>query len=79
MQIKVLGPGCANCKKLYKIVQDAVKELGRDDEILYVTDIAEIATAGVMRTPALIFDGTVKISGRVPKLAEIKELLSESN
>lgn len=76
MQIKVLGPGCTNCKKLYKLVQDAVKELGRDDEIIYVTDMAEIAMAGVMRTPALIMDGQVKISGRVPKLEEIKELLN---
>ncbi|HBK86139.1 MAG TPA: redox-active disulfide protein 2 [Firmicutes bacterium] len=76
MQIKVLGPGCTNCKKLYKLVQDAVKELGRDDEIIYVTDMAEIAMAGVMRTPALIMDGQVKISGRVPKLEEIKALLN---
>lgn len=76
MQIKVLGPGCANCKKLYKLVQDAVKELGRDDEIIYVTDMAEIAKAGVMRTPGLVIDGQVKISGRMPKLEEIKELLN---
>ncbi len=76
MQIKVLGSGCANCKKLYKLVQDAVKELGRDDEIIYVTDMAEIAMAGVMRTPALIIDGAVRVSGRVPKLDEIKELLN---
>lgn len=76
MQIKVLGPGCANCKKLYKLVQDAVKELGRDDEIIYVTDMAEIAKAGIMRTPGLIMDGQVKISGRMPKLEEIKELLN---
>ncbi len=76
MQIRVLGPGCANCKKLYKLVQDAVKELGRDDEIIYVTDMAEIAKAGIMRTPGLIMDGQVKISGRMPKLEEIKELLN---
>lgn len=76
MQIKVLGPGCANCKKLYKLVQDAVKELGRDDEIIYVTDMAEIAKAGIMRTPGLIMDGQVKVSGRMPKLEEIKDLLN---
>ena len=76
MQIRVLGPGCANCKKLYKLVQDAVKELARDDEIIYVTDMAEIAKAGIMRTPGLIMDGQVKISGRMPKLEEIKELLN---
>lgn len=76
MQIKVLGPGCANCKKLYKLVQDAVKELDRDDEIIYVTDMAEIAKAGILRTPGLIMDGQVKVSGRMPKLEEIKDLLN---
>lgn len=76
MQIKVLGPGCANCKKLYKLVQDAVKELGRDDEIIYVTGMAEIAKAGILRTPGLIMDGQVKVSGRMPKLEEIKDLLN---
>ncbi|NLY53524.1 MAG: thioredoxin family protein [Firmicutes bacterium] len=76
MQIKVLGPGCARCKKLLSLVEDAVKELNRSDEVIYVTDMAEIAMAGVMRTPALVVDGQVKVSGRVPKLEEIKELLS---
>jgi small redox-active disulfide protein 2 len=76
MQIKVLGSGCANCKKLLKLVEDAVKELGRDDEVIYVTDMVEIAMTGVLRTPALVMDGQVKISGRVPKLEEIKELLN---
>ncbi|MGI6344368.1 MAG: thioredoxin family protein [Bacillota bacterium] len=75
MQIKVLGPGCANCKKLLKLTEDAVKELGRSDEIVYVTDLAEIAAAGVMRTPALIMDGRVKVSGRVPRKDEIKQLI----
>lgn len=75
MQIRVLGPGCANCKKLLKLTEDAVKELGRSDEIVYVTDLAEIAAAGVMRTPALIMDGRVKVSGRVPRKDEIKQLI----
>ncbi len=39
MQTKVLGSGCAICKKLRKLVEDAVKELGRDDEVIYVTDM----------------------------------------
>ena len=71
-----MGSGYARCKKLLSLVEDAVKELNRSDEVIYVTDMAEIAMAGVMRTPALVVDGQVKVSGRVPKLEEIKELLS---
>lgn len=78
MQIKVLGSGCANCKKLYKRVQEAVQELGRDDEVLYVTDMVEIAKTGVMGMPVLMFDGHVQVAGRVLSKNEIKQLLSQA-
>lgn len=75
MEIKVLGPGCANCKKLEKLVEEAVKELGLHDPVIKVTDIKEIMEMGVMSTPALVLDGKVKFSGRVPSKAEIKLFL----
>ncbi|MEM5767801.1 MAG: thioredoxin family protein, partial [Bacillota bacterium] len=48
MEIKVLGGGCASCKKLYELVQDAVKDADIAADILYITDMAEIMRAGIM-------------------------------
>ena len=75
MEIKVVGPGCANCKKLLELTKQAVSELAIGADIIYVTDLAEIAKTGVMRTPGLIVDGRVKSMGRVPGLRDIKKLI----
>jgi small redox-active disulfide protein 2 len=75
MVIEVLGPGCANCKKMFSLVQQAVKELNLQAKLVKIEDINVIAGYGVMRTPAVAVDGVVKVSGRVPKLEEIKALL----
>ncbi|GGM23683.1 hypothetical protein GCM10011351_06830 [Paraliobacillus quinghaiensis] len=75
MIIKVLGPGCANCKRLEKNVQVAVKELGVDASIEKVTDFKEISKYGVMSTPALVVDDEVKVFGKVAKAEEIKTFL----
>ncbi len=75
MEIKVLGPGCANCNKLEKIVAEAVKELGIVDPVQKVSDIQEMLSYGIMSTPALVVDGKVKFSGRVPSKDEIKKYL----
>lgn len=76
MEIKVLGSGCKNCKILEENTKKAVEALSLDAAIVKVTDMKEIIGYGVMRTPALVVDGTVKVMGRVPSLEEIKELLS---
>lgn len=76
MEIKVLGPGCTNCKKLLSVVKEAVQELSVDAEVLYVTDMTEIMQAGIMRTPALIVNGRVKLMGRVPSIKEIKQIIN---
>ncbi|PKM51899.1 MAG: redox-active disulfide protein 2 [Firmicutes bacterium HGW-Firmicutes-7] len=75
MEIKVLGPGCKNCKVLEENTKKAVQALKLDATIEKVTDMKEIIGYGVMRTPALVVDGTVKVMGRVPSPEEIKELL----
>jgi small redox-active disulfide protein 2 len=75
MEIKVLGPGCANCSKLEKVVTEVAKELGLTDPVIKVSDIKEILAFGVMSTPALVIDGKVKFSGRVPSKDEIKKYL----
>ena len=75
MEIKVLGGGCANCRLLKKNVQDALNALGLEAEIMEVTDYAEIASYGVMSTPALVVDGELRSYGRVPSPEEIKKFL----
>jgi len=75
MRIEILGGGCANCIKLYENAKKAVKELGKKAEITKVTDYAEIVSAGVMQTPALVIDGEIKSEGRVPGAEEIKKML----
>ena len=75
-RIQVLGPGCARCKVLYEHADQAAKELGLDYEIEKVTDISAMLGYGVMATPALVVDGEVKFSGRVPSAEQLKAVLS---
>lgn len=74
-RLQVLGPGCPNCAKLAELVERAAGELGLDFELEKVTDMGEILAFDVMATPGLVVDGEVKVSGRVPSLDEIKELI----
>jgi small redox-active disulfide protein 2 len=74
--IKVLGSGCTNCQNLEKATREALLELGLDAELEHVTDPGEIASYGVMRTPALVVDEEVVVSGRVPTRAQLRELLT---
>jgi small redox-active disulfide protein 2 len=76
MHIKVLGPGCANCVNLEKNTRDALASLGLEATVEKVTDYADIAGYGIMRTPGLVVDEQVVLSGRVAKPAEIAQLLA---
>jgi len=73
MKIEILGTGCPKCKKLEENVRKAVSELKIKAEILKVTDIGKIINYGVMSTPAIVVDGKIKTSGRVPDVEEIKK------
>jgi small redox-active disulfide protein 2 len=75
MNIKVLGSGCANCKKLEENTRKAVEELGIEATIEKVEDFKKILGYGVMKTPALVVDEKVKIMGRVAAPEEIKKYL----
>ncbi len=75
MIIKILGTGCANCKKLEQNTRDAVKALGLSAKVEKVQDFKDIAKYGVMKTPALVIDEEVKVLGKVPTVDEIKALL----
>jgi len=79
MIIKVLGSGCKNCKKLLENVKESVKELNIKAEVLYITDMMEIANSGLMRTPGLIFDNKIVSSGKVPSTDEIKQMIANFN
>jgi small redox-active disulfide protein 2 len=75
MKIEVLGMGCANCNKLYQNALEAVKQSGKEVQVIKVEDIQKIMSYGVMSTPALVIDGVVKAKGKVSKVEEIKELI----
>ena len=76
MNIKVLGSGCANCHTLEERVVAAAGRLGIEAQIDKVTDFGDIASYGVMSTPALVIDEQVVVSGRVPKIEEIQTMLT---
>ena len=77
MEIKILGPGCANCKILDKLTHEVVEKNGISATITKVEDIMEILKYGVMSTPALVVDEKVILKGRVPSLDELKQLLTK--
>lgn len=77
MEIKVLGTGCPTCKTLEKLVRDAVTELNIDATITKEEDIMNIMSYGIMRTPGLVVDGKVVMSGRLPSEKELREILSK--
>jgi small redox-active disulfide protein 2 len=74
-KIQILGTGCPKCKQLAQCAEQAAKELGVAYEIEKVTEINEIMKFGVMVTPALVVDGKVKVSGKVPSVEEIKKMI----
>jgi small redox-active disulfide protein 2 len=78
LEIKILGPGCANCDRLEREVMEAVSELDLPAGIDHVRDIREIGKYGVMGSPALIINGKVTAVGRVPMRSEIRKWLKEA-
>ncbi len=75
MKIQIAGPGCPNCKNTERNVVNACAELDLAADISHVTNIAEIIELGVMRTPGVVVDGRVVVSGHVPSVAELKQIL----
>jgi small redox-active disulfide protein 2 len=76
MKIEILGLGCPKCKKLEENARKALEETGKKAEIKKITDINKIIERGIMTTPAILIDGEVKASGRIPDVEEIKKWLN---
>lgn len=76
MKIEVVGPGCPRCITTENNVKEALKQLNKEAQIEHVTDIAEFAKKGVMFTPAVIIDGKIVTSGKIPSVDEIKKILT---
>ncbi|HUU07901.1 MAG TPA: thioredoxin family protein [Dehalococcoidales bacterium] len=77
MIIEVCGPGCPRCQATEKNVLQALKELGKEAEVVKIKDFKEISARGVMMTPAVIIDGVKAFEGRIPGAEEIKSWLQE--
>jgi small redox-active disulfide protein 2 len=75
-KIQILGTGCKKCQTLADTADKAARELGLEYTLEKVTKLNDIASFGVMFTPALVVDGSVKIAGKVPSLEEVKKMLS---
>lgn len=76
--IQILGTGCPKCHKLAENVNEAVKAIALDCQVEKVQDIRQIAAMGVMMTPALAVDGRVVVTGRVPSVDELKQILGDA-
>jgi small redox-active disulfide protein 2 len=78
MEIIVLGTGCAKCKTLEKLTREAVAETGINASITKEEDIVKIMKYGIMNTPGLVINGKVVMSGRIPSLKEVKEIITKN-
>jgi small redox-active disulfide protein 2 len=75
VRIEILGVGCPRCDALVQATERVAEQLGLDYELLRITDMLRFADYDVMTPPALVVDGQVKVSGRVPKDEQLKALL----
>ena len=75
MTIKVLGPGCMNCRTLEKRTKEVLQDLNMEAVVEKVEDYQKIASYGIMRTPGLVIDEKVAVSGHVPTVSELKDIL----
>jgi len=75
-KIQILGTGCPKCRKLTETAETAARELGLSYELVKVTNVKRFADFGVLAGPALVVNGVVKVTGRVPSTVEMKTLLS---
>jgi small redox-active disulfide protein 2 len=71
LTVKILGSGCANCKKVEEVARRAVSGLGVEAEVVKITDYAQITRYPILATPGLVINEQVVCSGRIPTEAEV--------
>ncbi len=76
MKIKVLGSGCAKCKKLFEDTKKAVVELNLPHQVEYSSDVAELIEMGILSSPVLVVDGKAVSVGSAPNIERLKKLLT---
>jgi len=79
MKIQVLGSGCSTCKKLLELTKQAVEELSLKTEVEYITDIQKIMEMGVLSLPALVLNEKPVITGFVPNIKKITEVIKKNS
>lgn len=78
-RIEVLGPGCTRCRETFRVVQHEVERAGLDVEVVKDESVDRMMELGLMATPGVVIDGKVVVSGRIPKAAEVRQLLGVEN
>jgi small redox-active disulfide protein 2 len=78
LTIKVLGSGCANCKRLEQLTRKVIDELAVDAEVIKVTDPSKYADYGVLSTPGLVINEKTVCSGRIPSIPEITSFVTSA-
>ncbi len=77
LKIKILGPGCVSCNRLNSMIFDILQQLGIAADIIQIHDLDEIWRNGVIATPALIINGSIKCAGRLPASSEVRQWLEQ--
>ena len=78
MEIKVFGPGCARCVEAENVVRQAAEQAGGEISVLKVSDFREIMAARIISTPAVMINGQIKCTGRVPTGSEVADWIAEA-
>lgn len=76
LTVKILGSGCANCKKLEAVARDAATAANVEAEFIKVTDMKDILAYDILSTPALVINEKVVSSGRIPTLADVQKWMT---
>ncbi len=78
LTIKVLGPGCANCKKVEQLAHQAVANFGMEAQVEKITEYAEISKYPILATPGLVINEKIVCAGRIPSLAEVTTWVADA-